>query len=306
MKLAWTLLITGSLGSSLAVADDEEGVARAVSPSIDYGSVRGVSEDWQILPQGMELGSELKFITSAPSLGSEPLAFSDVAVMTLHLRRSIAEVAELYAAVDLLPKQPSWSEERLWQGASLGLRAQLGHKPAAFGLRATAGPMLGDLGLWGQGSARLDARKRVTDIMTFEGAAAVSGTYLAPRDEALDRAWLAEAGLSGSVLFRDPYGKVGGWVGVGYALPIAHDGADPMSGADLDPQPRLDLHVGGVVTLEKRWDLFVDYAVVDRGDMGAMATRLPILDGGFDQRQIILGLNYHMTASEVAGPMIMD
>jgi hypothetical protein len=306
MKLGWTLIVTLSLGPSLAVADDDESPRVTVGDSLDYGSVRGVSEDWMILPQGLELGSELKFITSAPSLGAEPIAFSDVAIMTLHLRRSLAEVGELYASIDVLPKQPSWSEERMWQGASLGLRAQLGKKPAAFGIRASGGPMLAELGMWGQGAARLDARKRITEIMTFEGAASAAGTYLAPKDDARDPAWLVEGAVTGSVLFRDPGGHFGGWLGVGYALPIAQAGRDPMTGVALDPQPRLDLHVGGVVTLERQWDLFVDYAVIDRGDMTAMATRLPILDGGFDQRQIILGLNYHVKENEMGGAMIMD
>ena len=33
-------------------------------------------------------------------------------------------------------------------------------------------------------------------------------------------------------------------------------------------------------------------AVIDRGDLGAPATVLPILDGGFDQKQLTLGVTY--------------
>src|SRR5687768_13454905 len=104
MKLGWTLLTTVSLGSSLAAADSAE-YARATPAAltVDGGSsARGVSEGWLILPQGLELGSELALITAQPSLGGEQIAFTDVALMRLHARRSLAERAELYAAVSIL------------------------------------------------------------------------------------------------------------------------------------------------------------------------------------------------------------
>jgi hypothetical protein len=51
-----------------------------------------------------------------------------------------------------------------------------------------------------------------------------------------------------------------------------------------------------VLSLVKKWDLFVDIAVVDRGDSTNPATRLPILSGGFDQQQIIFGITRHIEA----------
>jgi hypothetical protein len=62
----------------------------------------------------------------------------------------------------------------------------------------------------------------------------------------------------------------------------------------VDPQPRLDFHVGTVLSLDK-WDLFAEFAVVDRGDMVDPATRLPVLDGGFDQRQVMFGVTRHIS-----------
>jgi hypothetical protein len=40
--------------------------------------------------------------------------------------------------------------------------------------------------------------------------------------------------------------------------------------------------------------LFVDFAVIDRGELSDPSTRLPILDGGFDQRQVIFGVTRHI------------
>jgi hypothetical protein len=292
------LIFPLSLISSIAAADENPDAApisggETISLS-DSSSVRGVSKEWMILPEGQVLGAELRFITSKPSLGAAPLEFSDVAILSLNVKSSVYGKAELFGSVDLLPKQPSWTDEKIWQGASLGIRGQLGRRQIAIAARAAGGPMLGDLGYWGSATATINARKRLHKIMTFEGALNATGTYLLPSSGMRDPAWVAEASIAGSVLFRDPYGFVGGWVGVGYGLPFADKGYDPMTNEPLDPQPRIDLHIGGVVSVVDSWDVFADYAVIDRGDIGAMATRLPILDGGFDQRQLIIGINYHV------------
>jgi hypothetical protein len=105
--------------------------------------------------------------------------------------------------------------------------------------------------------------------------------------DAGERAWLVETALGGSVLFHDPQGWTGGWLGVHYSLPVAH------AGAMLEPQPRMDVELGVVLSFVEHWDVFGRFAIVDRGDTGAMATQLPILDGGFDQRQVIFGITYH-------------
>jgi hypothetical protein len=62
----------------------------------------------------------------------------------------------------------------------------------------------------------------------------------------------------------------------------------------IDPQARVDFHLGSVLALVPDWDLFVDFAVIDRGDLSNASTRLPILDGGFDQEQILFGITRHV------------
>jgi hypothetical protein len=311
-KPTWTLLAGVSLAGAFAAAAHAE-TPEPASPSravetlaIDGGSARGVAQSWMILPHGAELGAELKLITSDPSLGGGAIKFSDVGILTLRGRKSLAGKAELVGSVDLLPKQPSYTDEMVFQGGGLGLRFQIPDHAIAVSLRGAGGPMISDLGWWGAVGANVEARKRLAKIMTFQGALAGTGTFLRPDAPASDGAWVAEASASGSVLFRDPWGTVGGWLGVGYAVPLAQHGADPMSGDELDPQPRLDLHVGCVVSLVEEWDVFVDLAVVDRGEMETMATRLPILDGGFDQKQLILGVTYHPPKERGEYVMVQD
>jgi hypothetical protein len=49
------------------------------------------------------------------------------------------------------------------------------------------------------------------------------------------------------------------------------------------------LAVWGTVSWED-WDLFAELVVLDRGDLSHPATTLPILDGGFDQTHLVVGL----------------
>ena len=105
-----------------------------------------------------------------------------------------------------------------------------------------------------------------------------------------------------SALFREPTGNWGAWVGIAYAVPVQHSGSDPTTGLAIDPQPRLDFHAGTVLSLVKEWDLFADFAVIDRGDLANPATRLPILDGGFDQKQIVFGVIRHIEGSTEDSP----
>jgi hypothetical protein len=46
------------------------------------------------------------------------------------------------------------------------------------------------------------------------------------------------------------------------------------------------------------WDVFAKVVIIDRGELGMSATQLPILDGGFDQHQLVLGLTYHPSTTK--------
>jgi len=294
MKLVALLLVL----PALALADDEpptvgEEVIRVDNnyyvesvntsgSSTTTRSYRSISKGWMII-KGQELGAELRFLT-APTL-----SFTDVMLLTLRGRIALAKRADLFAAVDLLPKQPSTTDELAWQSASLGINLQPWDKPLALHARGNGGVMLDRTGYWGQAQVGAIARKQLHEIMLFEGGLSALGTRLMP--DAGERAWLAEAVLAGSVLFHDPEGWTGGWLGFHYSLPLAHDGA--MGDLSLRPQPRVDVELGVVLSFVKHWDVFARIAVIDRGDAEEMSTQLPILDGGFDQRQAVFGVTYH-------------
>ncbi len=49
----------------------------------------------------------------------------------------------------------------------------------------------------------------------------------------------------------------------------------------LDPQVRLNLEVGGAMSLHADgWDVYAAYTIVDRAELDKPETTLPILDGG--------------------------
>jgi hypothetical protein len=292
-KLRWTLAGVVALGST---ASADVGTA----PAIDMGttisaesrSVRGVAEDYLVMPSGGELAAQMKFIT-ADAMAGAPLKFTDLALFELAARYSVFSKLELSAQVDLLPKQPSFTDEKPWQSVGAGLRSPLG-KHVALSLSGAGGHLLSHEGMWTREALAIEWKKPIEkEWLAFDVIGGVDGLGLTAPGVS-DSAFLTELSATTSALFREPSGHWGAWLGIAYAVPVQHSGADPTTGMMIDPQPRLDFHAGTVLSIVKEWDLFADFAVVDRGDLANPATRLPILDGGFDQKQIMFGVIRHI------------
>jgi hypothetical protein len=290
-KRHWTLIMLVALGGSAEADpknDDESG--RAGVLAIEGGSRRGVSQDYLVLPSGGEITGAMRFVTTVdPVFGDSKLHFSDLALFTVGGRYALLSKLELSAQGSFLAKQPSDTDERPWQSAGVGLRSPLGRR-VALAINGGTGHLMDHAGRWTSESLTIQWRKPINEFVQFDMSAGLGGVGLrAPKSPS---GFLTEVATTGSVQFRAD--KVwGGWIGLGYALPVAVRGHDPTTGLTLDPQPRLDFHVGTVLSLNK-WDLFAEFAVVDRGDMADAATRLPVLDGGFDQRQVLFGVTRHI------------
>jgi hypothetical protein len=292
-ELTWTLAAIAGLGGT-AFADDEG--SRPVSAQVlttDSGSARGVAEDYLVLPQGGEITSQMKFITADPLLGGQPLKFTDLALFGLTARWAVLSRLEVAATVELLPKQPSYTEEKPWQSAGVTLRSPLGSH-LALALSGGGGHLLAHTGMWSRESLMIEWKKVLDrELLAFDVQGGIDGTGL--RDGGTS-ALLTEIAVQTSALFREPTGHWGAWVGIAYAVPVQKSGDDPTTAMPIDPQPRVDFHIGTVLAIVHDWDLFADLAWIDRGDLAAPATRLPILDGGFDQKQIVFGVTRHIEA----------
>jgi hypothetical protein len=289
-KLTWTLLALTTLGGS-AAADDDEVSRTAETIVIDGASRRGVAQDYLVAPSGGELTGQMRFVMADPgALGGDAMKFSDLALFGIGGRWSLFEKLELSLEGNFLAKQPSFTDEKPWQSVGGAVRSPIGRR-AAIQISAAGGHLIGHEGMWTREALVLQWRKPIHEFLQYDIAVGVDGVSLqAPRAPS---AFITEAALATSALFREPSGHWGAWVGLGYAVPVAYRGKDPTTEMSVDPQPRLDFRIGTVLSLEKKWDLFVDFVVVDRGDMKAASTRLPILDGGFDQKQIIMGVTRH-------------
>ncbi len=283
-----TLAILGGPAHADDVANDEGGSPSVAAIEISSSSRRGVAQDYIVLPAGGELTGTMRFVTSQPSLGGEPLRFSDLALFGLSGRWALFSKLELSAGAEFLPKQPSFTNEKPWQSVSAGLRSPISRR-VALSISGAGGHLMNHSGMWTREAIAIQWRKPIADVMTFDLAGGMNGVSLsAPRSKG---AFLTELSLTTAVLFREP----SAWTGISYALPVTARGEDPTTGMAVDPQPRLDFRIGTVLSLVRAWDLYVEYAIVDRGDLGDPATRLPILDGGFDQHQVIFGVTRHFT-----------
>lgn len=295
-KLRWTLAALAALGG-VAAADPSTsgsyGAPAAETIMVDGAepSARGVAEDYLVLPEGGELTGQMKFITADAPLGGQPLKFTDLALFGLTGRWAALRHLEVSGSVSFLPKQPSYSSEHAWQSAGLTLRSPLGHH-AAVALSGSGGHLVSSTGYWASEALMIEWKKTLDrDFLAFDIQGGVDSLGLADGSQT---ARLTEVALQTSALFREPTGHWGGWIGMAYAVPVQHEGMDPTTALPIDPQERLDFHLGTVLSLVRNWDLFADFAVIDRGDAMNPATRLPILDGGFDQKQIVLGVTRHI------------
>lgn len=262
------------------------------APIIDQGSTSGrsVAEDFLVLPDGLELGGQLRTITADGGLGTGPIKLTDVGLLDASAEWAVHRHFELDASVSVLAKQPSDADAATFQGGALTLRRDLIAR-TALAVTSSAEPLVGMHGLAYGAAAFVTHKKQLNDIVSFSLALGGDAIFVRPTGM-IDAPTMLEVAGHAAVLVRVPHDSVwGGWLGAGYALPVFHRGLDPVSGMALDPQPRLDIDIGNGVRLSDDWDLTASLSIIDRGDLGNPATRLPILDGGFDQIQILVGVS---------------
>ena len=246
-------------------------------------------------PLGWELGASLDFMTSDAGPLGRRLKFTDVVLFRVHGLLALGPRAELFAGVDLLPKQPSATDELVWQGALLGARYRFTRILSAYA-RGQGGPALARDGYWAAGEAAMQSRIDIAERTLF-WESALGGTYtqLFP-DEPVDRRFFQAELLAGSgIAVREKHGVFAAWLSFTFHFPLVGrplpGSPDPASGRALDPQTRVGVALGMVLGVSKSLDLFAEIQILDRGDRDAPATMLPILGGGFDQNRIVFGFN---------------
>jgi hypothetical protein len=249
-----------------------------------------------VLPSDqLEAGGEIVFLTSDAAGRQPELKLTDVGLTRLRARRALGDWAELFVATQLLVKQPEDWDEPLWQSVLGGVLVPFGHRLASS-VHGGGGRLFGDDGWWWQVQPSLIAKPKIDRHVRFQLSVGHSITLLDfERDPR--RFWLQEIVAHAETQLGDRDGAL--WLGIDYSLPVASgpDAADASGERFLDPNVRLGLQIGGVMTPSRgSWDLFVVYGIVDRGDRERPETTLPILDGGFDQNQLAIGVQHRFGA----------
>ncbi len=256
--------------------------------------------DRMILEDGrFEVGGETTLVTSDATLWDASLSLTDLALLGLHGRGSLGGWLELFAATQLLMKQPAVLDESPFQGGSLGARVALADH-YALTVAGEGGPLLANPGWYGRAGLDLSTKQQIDHIVRFELRAGYRYTDLQfdpspTRDFRLHELVLGAQAILGR---RDG----GGLVGLEYRVPLASGPdaavADPIVPQRLDPGVQLDVHVGGLVTVgdARNWDLYAFYTFIDRGEPSDPSTMLPIIDGGFDQQQLTVGVQHRFGA----------
>jgi hypothetical protein len=166
----------------------------------------------------------------------------------------------------------------------------------AFEARADAGPLLDGAGWYFDVAPELLAKAVIDYEVRFELGVGYAYTQLErdaphrPRFRFHEAVAHAEAQLGGS--------QGGFWARIDYRVPLGSaPDRDTVGATDayLDPSVQLGLQVGGVLSAgggSHDWNVFAYVSIVDRGDADVPATTLPILDGGFDQHQWVVGVQH--------------
>jgi len=247
------------------------------------------------LPIGWELGASFDFMTSDPSLGGRKLKFTDLVLFRAHGLLALGRRGELFGGVDLLPKQPSYTDELVWQGALLGARYRFNNPLSAY-VRGQGGPGLDHDGYWVVGEAAAQSKIDIAErTLYWESALGTTYTQLFP-DGPVDKPfWQIELLTRTGIAVREKHGIFATWLTFTFQFPLAGrptlDSPDPASGRSLDPQTRVGVAFGMVLGVSRSLDLFLELSVLDRGDLDDPRTTLPILSGGFDQNRIVFGFN---------------
>ena len=233
---------------------------------------------------GYEYGASFDFLTRPRAPGEPAYKFTDVVMVRAHGLLALGRTVELFGGVDLLPKQPSYTDELAWQGAILGVRKTLGRTWSAYA-RGAGGPGLGRDGYWTSGEAAAHAQVHLAEKVLF-WESTLGGTYtrLLPDDSTRRDPWVSELLTSTGIALREKRGFFATWLTVGFAFPVASAGG-------LDPQTRVSMQMGVLGGVTRSLDLFMEIQILDRGDLENPATTLPILAGGFDQTRVVFGFN---------------
>ena len=318
----WAIALLWPGGEVSAAGFDEASMARA--DAVAGGSARSQAEGWIVPPEPtFVVGGSLTVLTSKeelePLLEVPELTQTDVVLLGLNTRYAWGKRVELYGAGTLLPKKPVQVDASVWQDATLGVLISLSKrddpdapprpydakpprpydaKPRpkfAMWTQLDGGTLLGSLGHWSSAVVGGRYQQAIDDFVVLKATAGVNGTALWLDEFGFDPPRFAEVMVGGEIVLAES--RVGAlWLASQFYFPFiaSAGGSNDELGTEyvLDPTTRANIHLGGAMSFIESWDIFVKISILDRGELARPETTLPILQGGFDQTTITVGLNH--------------
>ncbi|MBT8496535.1 MAG: hypothetical protein KJO07_26035 [Deltaproteobacteria bacterium] len=263
---------------------------------------RGFLADQAVVPGHWEAGTSVTFSTATGLPSDAQVDLPNTARLGLQGRLSIGESFELAGSLALPPKRDEVTDDPPLVGGSLMGRYAV-HRRHALYLRAEADRLLRiggpkDDGMWAQAAAGwdgrsfMDRRQRWLAFSWNLGASAGQAVGAGGSEQP----WLVEgvAGLGLHVLASFGDQGVGLTLGSDFRFPFADGGRAywATDAPEINAQTRVDLHSSLFVTLATGWSIVTTFAYRDRGDAGSPESILPVLGGGFDQTQFLVGFSY--------------
>lgn len=245
-------------------------------------------------PLGYEIGGSLDFLTREREAGATALKFTDIVFFRVHGLLAVGERTELFGGVDVLPKQPSFTDENVWQGALLGGRRSFGNVLSTY-VRGQGGPALAREGYWVMGEAALQAKLHLAEnVLFWESTFGGTYTQLFFDEPVAKPFWQTELLTETGIAIREKRGNFASWFTFTFHFPLVARPLASRPDADrgsLDPQVRVGVSLGVLFGVTRGLDLFLEMSTRDRGDAIDPRTTLPILSGGFDQGRLLFGFN---------------
>jgi len=298
MAIRLSLLCLLLAGAAFAQRSDHAELAPEISR--DY---RGDTDDQLVLPERtLTATPQVRFLMADGGLADRPIAFTDVMLIDAALRASLGGAAELFALGTFMPKQPAGSKELFWQGVTAGARLALtcAGKPdcrgtrgrLALGLDGRLAPLLQRQGLWSSAELLLEGQYLLHESIFLRGSLGGGASSLWWRADG-QATWFGEAVATAEIVFRVRE-AFAGWVGAELRVPFG-----PWGAARLTPTTRVCARIGVAATWVREWDVFAELQILDRGDLAVPGTTIPAIDGGFDQRVLMIGVTHRF---DLPGP----
>lgn len=272
-------------------ADDATNAApRPKNASIAFVRQQPSSNETLSMPRGgVEFVGDLRFVTGRANERIAEARFTDLVLASTSVRYGLTRRISLTASVMWLAKQPIDTHASWWQRGGGALMVALSRGWMTH-VELTGGTLMAAAGSWGRIRSGLRWSRRLSTSVGIRSGLGVAATMLMLTDDRRFRQ--ADVEASTRLSLHRSRSQLFSWIKIGYSAPLAYDDdvIAPVLGVPFTPVRRIHGEIGLAVTVVSGWDVFARVSAMTGSDLDSPGAMLPIVDGGFEQRQFMFGL----------------